>query len=150
METGHANVYAAGKRPFHTIIPAFIMKDNEPVMAFGVMGGFLQPQAHVQIVANLVDFGMNVQEAGDAARFVHRSQSQPTGGSMTDGGEVRLEAGVADSVVAELRKRGHTVTHGERSYAGSYGGYQAVWRDPKTGVYWGGSEMRFDGASAGY
>lgn len=150
MDPQHANAYAAGKRPFHTIIPAFIMKDKEPLMAFGVMGGFLQPQAHAQIVANLVDFGMNVQEAGDAARFVHYGDSQPTGGHMSDGGELRLEAGVDDAVVAELKKRGHKVVYGQRTYAGSYGGYQAVWRDPKTGVYWGGSEMRFDGASAGY
>ncbi len=150
MEASHANVYAAGKRPFHTIIPAFILKDGKPLMAFGVMGGYLQPQAHAQIVANLVDFGMNVQQAGDAARFVHQTASQPTGGKMSDGGQLSLEAGVSEAVVAELRKRGHTVSHGERAYAGSYGGYQAVWRDPQNGVYWGGTEMRFDGASAGY
>ncbi|HET6564625.1 MAG TPA: gamma-glutamyltransferase [Xanthomonadales bacterium] len=150
MDPQHANVYAAGKRPFHTIIPAFLMKDGEPLMAFGVMGGYLQPQAHVQIVANMVDFGMNVQQAGDAARFVHQTASQPTGGKMTDGGTLRIEAGVNNSIIAELRQRGHTVAHGERTYSGSYGGYQAVWRDPETGVYWGGTEMRFDGASAGY
>ncbi len=150
MDPRHANAYAAGKRPFHTIIPAFLMKDGEPLMAFGVMGGFLQPQAHVQIVANLVDFHMNVQQAGDAARFVHQSGSTPTGGKMTDGGTLRIEAGVSEAIIAELRKRGHTVVHGERSYPGSYGGYQAVFRDPETGVYWGGTEMRFDGASAGY
>ncbi len=150
MEPGHANVYAPAKRPFHTIIPAFIMKDGEPLMAFGVMGGYLQPQAHAQIVANLVDFGMNVQQAGDAARLVHQSASQPTGGRMLDGGTVSVEAGVSEAIIAELRKRGHTVSHGERAYSGSFGGYQAVWRDPDNGVYWGGTEMRFDGASAGY
>jgi len=150
MDPQHANAYAAGKRPFHTIIPAFLMKDGEPLMAFGVMGGFLQPQGHVQIVANLVDFGMNVQQAGDAARFVHQSASQPTGGRMADGGTLRIEAGVNEAIIAELRRRGHTISHGERTYSGSYGGYQAVFRDPVTGVYWGGSEMRFDGASAGY
>ena len=150
MNPKHANAYAAGKRPFHTIIPAFLMKDGEPLMAFGVMGGFLQPQAHVQIVANLVDSAMNVQQAGDAARFVHQSASQPTGGKMTDGGTLRIEAGVNETIIAELRKRGHIVSYGERTYSGSYGGYQAVWRDPETGVYWGGTEMRFDGASAGY
>lgn len=150
MDPQHANVYAAGKRPFHTIIPAFLMKAGEPLMAFGVMGGFLQPQAHVQIVANMVDFGMNVQQAGDAARFVHQTASQPIGGKMTDGGTLRIEAGVDKSIIAELRKRGHNVAHGERTYSGSYGGYQSVWRDPETGVYWGGTEMRFDGASAGY
>jgi len=150
MEPGHANVYAPGKRPFHTIIPAFIMKDGEPLMAFGVMGGYLQPQAHAQIVANLVDFGMNVQQAGDAARLVQQTASEPTGGKMSDGGEVGVEAGVSEAIVAELRDRGHTVSHGERTYSGSFGGYQAVWRDPRNGVYWGGTEMRFDGASAGY
>ena len=95
MKKGHANVYAAGKRPFHTLIPAFIMKNNEPVMAFGVMGGYLQPQAHVQIIVNMIDFGMNVQEAGDAARGVHSGASQPTGGKMHDGGTLYLEAGVS-------------------------------------------------------
>jgi len=150
MEAGHANVYAPGKRPFHTIIPAFLMKDGDPLMAFGVMGGYLQPQAHVQIVVNMIDFGMNVQEAGDAARGVHSGDSQPTGGKMTDGGTVHLEAGVPESVVNELRRRGHTVTHGERRYVGSYGGYQAIWRDPKTGVYHGASEMRYDGAASGF
>ncbi|MDH5500080.1 MAG: gamma-glutamyltransferase [Gammaproteobacteria bacterium] len=150
MEAGHANVYAPGKRPFHTIIPAMVMKEDLPVMAFGVMGGFLQPQGHVQILVNVIDFGMNVQEAGDAARFVHSGASQPTGDSMSDGGRVLLEAGVSEQVVGELRKRGHQVDHGARPYVGAVGGYQAVWRDPATGVYHGASEMRFDGAAAGY
>ncbi len=150
LEPGHANVYAPGKRPFHTIIPAFVTKDGEPLMAFGVMGGYLQPQAHVQILVNLIDFGMNVQEAGDAARVVHAGDSQPNGERMTDGGTVHMEAGIPVDVVRELVRRGHTVTHGERRYVGSYGGYQAVWRDPDTGVYHGASEMRYDGAAAGY
>jgi gamma-glutamyltranspeptidase/glutathione hydrolase len=150
LEAGHANIYAAGKRPFHTIIPAFLMKGNTPLMAFGVMGGYLQPQAHAQIVINMVDFGMNVQEAGDAARAVHSAASQPTGGSMSDGGEIRMEAGIPASVAEELRRMGHVVVHGERNYVGSYGGYQAIWRDPETRVYHGASEMRFDGAAAGY
>ena len=150
LAPGHANVYAPGKRPFHTIIPAFLMKDGEPVMAFGVMGGYLQPQAHVEILVNLIDFGMNVQEAGDAARAVHSSESQPAGGRMTDGGVLHLEAGIPAAVVDELERRGHTVTHGERRYVGSYGGYQAIWRDAATGVYHGATEMRYDGAAAGY
>ncbi len=150
MEAGHANVYAAGKRPFHTIIPAFLMRNNAPLMAFGVMGGYLQPQAHAQIVINMIDFGMNVQEAGDAARAVHSAASQPTGGSMSDGGEIYMEAGIPKSVVKELREMGHVVLHSKRHYVGSYGGYQAIWRDPETGVYHGASEMRFDGAAAGY
>ena len=150
MDPTHANVYAPGKRPFHTIIPAFVMKDGEPLMAFGVMGGFLQPQGHAQILVNMIDFGMNVQEAGDAARVVHSGASQPTGGRMTNGGAVLIESGVSESVVEELRERGHAVAWGERSYVGSVGGYQAVWRDPETGVYHGATEMRFDGAAAGY
>ncbi|HEX7061068.1 MAG TPA: gamma-glutamyltransferase [Woeseiaceae bacterium] len=150
MEKGHANAYAPGKRPFHTIIPAMLMKDGAPVMAFGVMGGFLQPQGHVQILVDMLDLGMNVQEAGDAARFVHSSESQPTGGKMSDGGTVLMEAGVSPQVVEDLRRRGHHVDYAVRSYVGSVGGYQAVWRDPETGVYSGASEMRFDGAALGY
>jgi gamma-glutamyltranspeptidase/glutathione hydrolase len=150
MEEGHANVYAPGKRPFHTIIPAMLMKDGAAVMAFGVMGGFLQPQGHVQILVNMLDLAMNVQEAGDAARFVHGGGSDPTGDRMLDGGTVLMEAGVDLGVVEELRRRGHRVAYGERPYIGSVGGYQAVWRDPETGVYQGASEMRFDGAALGY
>ena len=150
MDPEHANAYAPGKRPFHTIIPAFVMKDGAPVMAFGVMGGNLQPQGHVQILVNVIDFGMNVQEAGDAARVVHSGDSQPTGGKMTHGGEVLLESGVGEKIVKELRRRGHRVSYGKRTYVGSVGGYQAVWRDPETGVYHGATEMRFDGAAAGY
>ncbi|HEY5657970.1 MAG TPA: gamma-glutamyltransferase, partial [Myxococcota bacterium] len=147
LEPGHANVYAPGKRPFHTIIPGFVMKDAAPLMSFGVMGGFVQPQGHVQILVNMIDFGMNVQEAGDAARFVHSGSSQPTGDAMRDGGQVELEAGVPRAVAEALRARGHAVTHGERPFVG---GYQAIWRDPRNGVYQGASEMRFDGAALGY
>jgi gamma-glutamyltranspeptidase/glutathione hydrolase len=150
LEPGHANVYAPGKRPFHTIIPGMLMKDDAPLMAFGVMGGFLQPQGHVQILVNILDLGMNVQQAGDAARFVHSGASQPTGGIMQDGGRALLEAGVDVAVVAELRRRGHRIDHGTHPYIGAVGGYQAVWRDPETGVYHGASEMRFDGAASGY
>lgn len=150
LEEGHANVYAPGKRPFHTIIPGMLMKDEQPVMAFGVMGGFLQPQGHVQILVNIIDLEMNVQEAGDAARFIHSGDSQPTGSEMTDGGRLLLESGVNPDVVEELRRRGHVVDYGARPYIGSVGGYQAVWRDPDTGVYHGATEMRFDGAALGY
>lgn len=150
MDPQHANVYAPAKRPFHTIIPAMLMKDGMPVMAFGVMGGYLQPQGHVQILVNIIDLGMNVQEAGDVARMVHTADSQPTGGSMDDGGNVLMEAGISSKVVEELRKRGHRIAHGDRPYVGAVGGYQAVWRDPDTGVYHGASEMRFDGAALGY
>lgn len=150
MEEGHANVYAPGKRPFHTIIPGMLMKDEQPVMAFGVMGGFLQPQGHVQILVNIIDLGMNVQEAGDAARYVHSGDSEPTGTTMTDGGRLLLESGVSPEVVEDLRRRGHVVDYGARPYIGSVGGYQAVWRDPETSVYHGATEMRFDGVALGY
>ncbi len=122
LTEGRSNTYAPGKRPFHTIIPAFITKDGKPLISFGVMGGGTQPQAHAQIVMNIVDFGMNLQEAGDAPRIVHTGSSQPTGQRMEDGGTVNLETGFPYESVRELLKRGHTV-----SYAlGIYGGYQAI------------------------
>ena len=147
LEPGHPNVYAPGKRPFHTIIPGFVMKDGAPALSFGVMGGSVQPQGQVQVLVNWIDFGMNVQEAGDAARFAHGGSSQPSGEVMRDGGIVELEAGVPAAVAEALRRRGHTVRHGEDAYVG---GYQAIWRDPENGVYHGASEMRFDGSALGY
>ena len=147
LTPGRANSYAPGKRPFHTIIPAFMTKDGEPLMAFGVMGGATQPQGHVQIVMNLVDFGMNVQEAGDAPRILHDGSSEPTGERMTDGGTLSLETGLrSPALVAELERRGHRLGNDK----GNFGGYQAIWRDPTTGVYWGASESRKDGHAAGY
>ncbi|GIX16378.1 MAG: gamma-glutamyltranspeptidase [Rhodothalassiaceae bacterium] len=148
LDPDHPNAYAPGKRPFHTIIPAFMTKDGRPLMSFGVMGGAMQPQGHAQIVVNIVDFGMNVQEAGDAARFNHTGSTQPfiVGSTMTDGGLLQLESGVPPEVVAELERRGHRV----EITKGPFGGYQAIWRDPKTGVYWGASEMRKDGEAIGY
>ncbi len=146
MEPGHPNVYAPGKRPFHTIIPGFVMKDGKPWLAFGVMGGDMQPQGHVQVLTNLIDFGMNVQEAGDAARWHHEGSSEPTGETMTDGGEVDVESGLPYESVRELMNRGHHV----RLDLGGYGGYQAIRRDPLTGVLFGGSESRKDGCAFGY
>ena len=146
LEDGHANVYEPGKRPFHTIIPAFVMKDGKPWLSFGVMGGSMQPQAHAQIIVNLVDFGMNLQEAGDAARMRHSGSSQPTDEVMDDGGRVYLESGIPESVRSELRKMGHNVV--DRRI--SYGGYQAIMRDDVRGVYFGASESRKDGQAAGY
>lgn len=146
MEKGHANVYEPGKRPFHTIIPAFITKDGKPWISFGLMGGPMQPQGHVQIVVNLIDFGMNLQEAGDAARWQHLGSSQPTGEQMTDGGVLELESGVGYEVRRELRRMGHDVVLGD----GGFGGYQAIMKDLDSGVYYGASESRKDGQAAGY
>lgn len=147
LERGHANEWAPGKRPFHTIIPAFLTKDGKPLMSFGLMGGGMQPQGHAQIVVNMVDFGMTVQAAGDAARFHHDGSTDPEGGKpMTDGGVLELESGVPTAIADELKRRGHIVKYS----VGPYGGYQAIWRDPVTGVYWGASEFRKDGQAAGY
>ena len=146
LQEGHANVYEPGKRPFHTIIPAFLMKDGKPLMSFGVMGGSMQPQGHVQILVNMIDFDMNVQEAGDAARVRHSGSSQPTDEKMTDGGTVFIESGIGEDVRGELRKRGHTIVE-ERV---DVGGYQAIYWDEEQGVYYGASETRKDGQAAGY
>jgi gamma-glutamyltranspeptidase / glutathione hydrolase len=145
MQPDHPNVYAPGKRPFHTIIPGFIMKDGEPHVSFGVMGGAVQPQGHVQVVVNLVDFGMNLQEAGDAARFTHSGSSEPSGQIMTDGGTLALETSISQHVRRELERRGHRVI-----FHDFFGGYQAILWDPENGVYHGASEMRKDGQAAGY
>lgn len=146
LEEDHANVLEGGKRPFHTIIPAFVMKDGEPLMSFGLMGGAMQPQGHAQIVVNMVDFGMNLQEAGDAARINHTGSSQPTGSLMTDGGVVHLESSFSDATRTALEKMGHTLGGSN----GSFGGYQAIMWDKEQGVYYGASEVRKDGQAAGY
>ena len=146
MEKGHPNVYEPGKRPFHTIIPAFAKKDGQPWLSFGVMGGAMQPQGHVQVLCNMVDFGMNVQAAGDAARYRHYGSTSPTGEAMQGRGTLRLETGVTQEVVNALRGRGHDVRVG----GGSYGGYQAILFDADEGVYHGGTEMRKDGYVVGY
>ncbi len=142
---GQANTYAPGKRPFQTIIPAFITRDGAPWLSFGVMGGDMQPQGHAQIVINLIDFGMNLQEAGDAPRIFHTGSSEPTGEIMEDGGQLYLESGYPQETVRELVKRGHTVG---TTLVGNYGGYQAIKRE--NGVYVGASESRKDGHAAGY
>ena len=146
LEPGHANVYEPGKRPFHTIIPAFVTKDGEPWLAFGVMGGATQPQAHVQVLVNVIDFGMNLQEAGDAPRIVHFGSTQPTGEVMEDGGTLHMESGIPYDTVRELMRRGHDV----QPAVGPYGGYQAVARDLEHGSWIGASESRKDGHAAGY
>ncbi len=143
LEPGHPNVYAPGKRPFQTIIPAFLMKDGQPLMSFGLMGGSMQPQGHAQVVVNLVDYGMNLQEAGDAARFMHQGGRQPTSIDEDALGTLYLEAGVPAATVERLRAMGHRV---ELDSSGvRFGGYQAIWRDPESGVYSGATEMRKDG-----
>ncbi|MEM9338051.1 MAG: gamma-glutamyltransferase [Bacteroidota bacterium] len=146
QDPSHANAYAPGKRPFHTIIPAFITKDGKPWVSFGLMGGAVQPQGHAQIVVNLIDFDMNLQEAGDAPRMRHIGSSQPTGDKMTDGGTLNLESGFSYQTVRELRKMGHRIGTG----VGIYGGYQAISVDQKSKVYTGASESRKDGQAAGY
>jgi gamma-glutamyltranspeptidase/glutathione hydrolase len=134
LEAGHPNILAPGKRPFHTLIPAMVLKDNRPWFSFGVMGGDMQAQGHVQVLLNLIDFGMNVQEAGEAARFRH----SPTG--------LALESAISADARAGLEARGHQLI----SSAGVYGGFQGILIDPKTGVMMGGSDPRKDGLAVGY
>ncbi len=147
LHAGSPNVLAPGKRPFHTIIPALVTRDGVPWMAFGVMGGDMQPQGHVQVLVNLVDFGMGLQEAGDAPRFYHTGSSEPTGTLMTTGGVLALESGVPAQVRRDLLKRGHRI---QDASPVAFGGYQAVARDPATGVLAGASESRKDGEAIGY
>ena len=147
LEEGHYNSYAPRKRPFHTIIPAFMTRDGQPILSFGVMGGAFQPLGHVQIVTNIVDFGMNIQEAGDAPRIDHTGSSMPTGSrAAADGGQILLESGHSYETIRELMKMGHKVGYS----LGLYGGYQAIRYDPQRQVYYGASESRKDGQAAGY
>ncbi len=146
MEKGHPNVYAPGKRPFHTIIPGFVTKDGEPWLSFGVMGGAMQPQGQVQVLCNLIDFDMNLQEAGDAARFRHTGSTKPTGKPAEEaGGTVHLERGIRQSTAKALRKRGHQLEWGSTFF----GGYQGI-RRLNTGGYGGASEIRQNGQASGY
>ena len=146
LDKDHYNVYAPGKRPFHTIIPAFITKDGKPWMSFGLMGGAMQPQGHSQVVVNLIDFGMNLQEAGDAPRIRHSGASQPTGGKMNEGGTLYLESGIPQESIRKLMLKGHKISWS----LGGYGGYQAIRWDAKNKVYYGASESRKDGQAAGW
>ena len=140
----HRNSLEGGKRPFHTIIPAFITKDNKPFISFGLMGGGMQPQGHAQIVVNIIDFQMNLQEAGDAPRIRHFGSSQPTGETMLNGGFLSLESGINEQVRSELLKLGHNL----KDEKGGYGGYQAIMKVNE--VYYGASESRKDGHASGY
>ena len=146
LTPGRFNSYAPGKRPFHTIIPAFITKDGKPWMSFGVMGGATQPQGHAQVMINLFDFGMNIQEAGDAPRILHSGSSEPTGTRMTDGGRLTLEQGFDYEVIRGLMGRGHKMGY----TTGAYGGYQGIRYDSQNDVLLGASESRKDGQAAGY
>jgi gamma-glutamyltranspeptidase / glutathione hydrolase len=146
LEQGHPNCYAPGKKPFHTIIPAFITRNGKPFISFGVMGGDMQPQGHVQIVVNLIDFKMNLQEAGDAPRMHHINSSEPTGELMTDGGILLLEDGFRWEEIQKLLSKGHVIQWD----LGGYGGYQAIMWDDKNKVWFGASESRKDGQAAGY
>ncbi len=148
MDRDHPNVYAPGKRPFHTIIPAFLMKAGEPYASFGLMGGGMQPQGHVQVVVNLADFAFNLQEAGDAARFLHDGGASPSGGEPNSYGTLFVEPGVPETTVRELRARGHKVQI--NSDGVKFGGYQAISRDPDSGVLTGATEMRKDGTVVGW
>ena len=144
LDPKHLNVVAGGKRSFHTIIPAFVTKDGNPYISFGVMGGATQPQAQAQVLINIIDFGMNLQEAGDAPRIVHSGSSQPSGSQMKNGGTVSLESAFDEKIRKELAEMGHTLKYEK----GSFGGYQAIMK--KNGVYYGASESRKDGQAAGY
>jgi gamma-glutamyltranspeptidase/glutathione hydrolase len=148
MDPDHANVYEPGKRPFTTIIPAFVTKEGKPYISFGLMGGAMQPQGHVQIITNIIDFGMNLQEAGDAARWQHFGGSEPTDAAdakLTNVGQLSLESGIPYDVVRALMGKGHRVNYAR----GPYGGYQAIMVD-ENGTYYGASESRKDGQAAGY
>lgn len=147
LEQGHPNEYEPGKRPFHTIMPGFVTKNGRPWLSYGVIGGLMQPQAQVQILMNMVDFGMNPQEAGDAPRVEHQGSSSPRGDTLSAGGRVLLQSGISDATVQALRARGHEVS---RHGSGFFGGFQAIYRDPQTGVYWGASESVQDGQAVGY
>ncbi|UTW45348.1 gamma-glutamyltransferase [bacterium SCSIO 12696] len=149
MDPEHANAYEPGKRPFHTIIPAFVTRNGKPVISFGLMGGGMQPQGHVQVLVNMIDFGMNLQEAGDAARWQHFGSTEPTESTkayLTSGGEVALESGVPYQTIRALMEKGHKIVYDR----GGYGGYQAIRYDESNGVYYGASESRKDGQAAGY
>jgi gamma-glutamyltranspeptidase/glutathione hydrolase len=147
LDKDHPNALEPHKRPFHTIIPSFVTRDGKPWLVFGVMGGDMQPQGQVEALTNLIDFGMNVQEAGEAPRVEHTGSATPTGRpGAKGGGTVHAEDGIPEAVVAELKRRGHQVMRTKRNG----GGYQGILIDPKTGVLHGGTESRKDGCAAGY
>lgn len=146
LDDKHPNRLEPHKRPFQTIIPAMVTRGGRPWFSFGVMGGDMQPQGHVQVLVNLIDHGMNVQAAGEAARCCHQGSSTPTGRVMTDGGKVLVESGISDDAVRALEARGHRVSRS----VGAFGGYQGILIDWENGTLHGGSDPRKDGCAAGY
>jgi gamma-glutamyltranspeptidase/glutathione hydrolase len=149
LEATHANAYAPGKRPFHTIIPAFASRAGEALLAFGVMGAAMQPQGQVQVLSNMLDFGMGLQAAGDAPRVRHEGSTEPTGQApVAGGGTVHLEPGFQAAAIDGLRARGHRIE--PAGHRGAFGGYQAIRREVRSGVYFGASESRKDGHAAGF
>ena len=146
LDSSHRNRLEPHKRPFHTIIPGFVTKDGSPWLSFGVMGGDMQPQGHVQVLCNMIDFGMDVQEAGDAARFRHFGSSEPTGQPADGAGAVTMESGIGEETRKALEAKGHRIVDSP----GGYGGYQAIRIDAEHGVLMGGSDPRKDGAAIGY
>lgn len=147
LDPKHRNTLEPYKRPFHTIIPGFVTKDGLPKCAVGVMGGDMQPQGHVQVLMNLIDFKMSPQQAGEQPRVEHYGSSNPWGGSTANGGSIGLEAGISDETATQLEAKGHTIK--ERG-TGMYGGYQAIWREEEPMRYFAGSDPRKDGGSVGF
>ena len=146
LDPNHANRLEPRKRPFHTIIPGFVTKDGKPWLSFGLMGGDMQAQGHVQVLCNMIDFGMDVQEAGDAPRFRHFGSSEPTGQPADGGGTVALESAISAEVRRALEAKGHRLAEAP----GGFGGYQAIRIDLERGVLIGGSDPRKDGCAMGY
>jgi len=147
LHEGQNNTYMPHKRPFHTIIPAFVTKDGKPYMSFGVMGGEFQPEGQVEVLMNMIDFGMNVQEAGDAPRIDHEGSSSPIGFPKKGVGTIYLESGFPFESIRTLLRMGHKVEYGTPGY---FGGYQAIQYDPVHKIYFGASDPRKDGMAAGY
>jgi len=147
LDQGHPNGLAPHKRPFHTIIPALVTRDNRPWLSFGVMGGDMQPQGHVQVLVAMIDWAMNVQRAGDLPRARHVGSATPTGEpAAAGGGTLTVESGIGEGTIAELRRRGHQVMRA----SGGFGGYQGIHIDCQQGVLHAGSDPRKDGCALGY
>lgn len=150
LDPAHPNALAGGKRPYHTIIPGMITKEGELLASFGIMGGFMQPQAHLQVLSNLVDLGLNPQQALDMPRFRLNVEPGRGVGAEDLGGAVFLEEGFASSIVTALQSKAHQVTLQTGRERIFFGGGQVIWRNPVSGVLIGGSDPRKDGCALGY